>query len=95
MSGPWELFDLTPLPHQNKTKQNKIKACMESRLSTVQVESEQWTVHSSHQIKLKKKGSPSSPTRKKGRPLRSMKRLLISYMKILFLIMAAAIFGLD
>jgi len=39
---------------------------MQSRLSTVQVESEQWTVHSPNQTQLEKKNPPYlPPTRKK------------------------------
>ncbi len=43
----------------------KTKACMESPLSIVQVESEQWTVHSPHQTQLGKRNNLLiSPTRK-------------------------------
>jgi len=47
MSGvPWEHVALNPaFP----------KTCMESRLSTVQVESDHWTVHSTQQTQLGKK----------------------------------------
>jgi hypothetical protein len=76
------------------------KACMESWLSTVQVEIEQWTVHSPHQTKLANKipflSAPSPPpTRQKGRPLHCMTQLLIGCVEILFLKLAANIFGLD
>ncbi len=66
----WELFgehvrnlgalSFNPLPQ---------KACMDSRLSPVQVESEQWTVHSPHQTQLdNKKKTPSPPTKKRVAP---------------------------
>jgi len=38
---------------------------MESRLTTVQVESEQWTVHSPHQTQVEKKNPLPSPNHKK------------------------------
>jgi hypothetical protein len=45
---------------------------------------------------LKKKTSPTEhPQEKKVRPLHSMARLLIGCMKIIFLKLAATIFGLD
>jgi hypothetical protein len=69
MSGTWELFALTPTLIFYFF--NGKKACIESRLSTVQVESEQWTVHSPHrtQIEKKKKKTPSPhPQEKKGGP---------------------------
>jgi len=71
----WELFGehirnlgalrFNPLPQ---------KACMESRLSPVQVESEQWTVHSPHQTQLDNKKKPLSPPLPKTKewPLNSM-----------------------
>jgi hypothetical protein len=58
MSGTWELLDLTP---RKACMESPLKACMESWLSTVQVESEQWTVHSLHQSQLQKKKPPSLP----------------------------------
>ncbi len=51
MSETWELFALSPLT-LNQEKKTKKKACIESWLSTVQLESEQWTVHSPHQTQL-------------------------------------------
>jgi hypothetical protein len=52
MSRTWELFALT---HLQDSKREKKKACMESPLSIVQVESVKWTVHSPHQTQLQKK----------------------------------------
>jgi len=50
MSRTWELFALTHLPEKKKT-------CTESPLSIVQVESEQWTIHSPHQTQLEIKNT--------------------------------------
>jgi hypothetical protein len=62
----------------------------------VQVKSEQWTVHSPHQTQLERKNPPPTPTYKnKRRPLHSRTQLLIGCMEILFLKLAATIFGLD
>jgi hypothetical protein len=48
------------------------KVCMESPMSIVQVESEQWTVHSPHQTQLeKKKPCSPHPQEKKGGPFTS------------------------
>jgi hypothetical protein len=71
---------------------------MECQLSTVQVESEQWTAHSPHQTQLEKKTAPPPHTHKEkkvGHLLHSMTWLLIGCMEILFLKLAATIFGLD
>jgi len=55
--------------------------------STVQVESEQWTVHSPHQPQLQKINTPSppQPTREKGGPFTAHWKLKL----------AATIFGRD
>jgi len=69
---------------------------MKPELSTVQVESEQWTIHSSNQTQLEKeKPRPLPPhpqEKKKGRLLHSLMRLLIGCMEIK---LAVTIFGLD
>jgi hypothetical protein len=68
-------------------------ACMESPLSNVQVESEQSSLHTKHN--LKKTHPPSLPhPHEKRDALHSMTRFLISCMEILFLKFAATIFGL-
>jgi hypothetical protein len=60
------------------------------------MESEQWTIHSPQQTKLEKKNPLlPPPIRKKGMPLHSMTLLLIGWMEILFLKLAATTFGLD
>jgi hypothetical protein len=56
MSGTWELFALSEHPKKQR--------CIQSQMSTVQVESEHWTVHSPHQTQLLNPCPP--PTRKKG-----------------------------
>jgi hypothetical protein len=88
MSETWEFFAFTPLPHPNPPKEHAWKV-------TVQFPSEQWTVHSPRQTQLEKKILPHTSTRNKGRPLHSMTQLLISCKEILFLKLAATIFGLD
>jgi hypothetical protein len=63
-------------------------------MSIVQEEIERWIVHSPQQTQLEKKPLSSPPAiRKKGMPLHSMMLLLIGWMEILFLNLAA--FGLD
>jgi hypothetical protein len=66
----------------------KKKSCMESPLSNVQVEIEQWTTHSPHQTQLKKR-PPSCP-----HPHATI-QLLIGCMEILTLKLVATISGLD
>jgi hypothetical protein len=62
MLRTWKLFASLPHPTQKTT-------CMESRMPIVQVESEQWRVHSPQQTQLEKKPPPSPPPiRKKGMP---------------------------
>jgi len=92
LSGTWERFTYIP-PPPLKNKQI-IKACMESGLSTVQEESEQWTIHSPN-LKIKNHPSPPTLTREKGRPSHSMTQLLIGCIEILFIKLAATSFGLD
>ncbi len=60
--------------HSPTNKQKEKEVYMECQLSTVQVESEQWTAHSPHQTQLEKKnGSPSPhPQGKKSGPLTSL-----------------------
>jgi hypothetical protein len=48
----WELFALTPSPPWRKKK--KKKTCMETPLSIVRQESEEWIVHFPHQTQLEK-----------------------------------------
>ncbi len=81
----WELFALTHVQEKQKKLAGKV-------MSIVQVESEQWTVHTDLG---KKKPLLPSPTRKEGRPLHFTMWLLIGYIEILFLNLAATIFGLD
>jgi len=66
MSRTWELFAVTHLQEKKK------KACVESPLSIVELESEQWTVHSPHQTQLEnKKACSPHPQEKKGGPFTS------------------------
>jgi len=64
----WELFggrNLGTLCFDFPPQQER-KACMESRESTVQVESEQWTVNSPHQTQFEKRTSlPLHPPKRK------------------------------
>jgi len=79
-----ELFALTPT--LILIFFNGKKAWIESRLSTVQVENEQWTVHSPHrtQIENKKKTPlPPPPQAKKREDLHPMTQLLIGCMETL------------
>ncbi len=55
----------------------------------------QSTLHTKHNLQKKSPSSPTPATRQKGRPLHCMTRLLIGCMEILFLKLAATIFGLD
>jgi hypothetical protein len=78
------------------------KHAWKGELSTVQVEIEEWTVHSTHQTQLANKipfVSPTLPSTHKAKreapSLHCMTRLLITCMEILFLKLAATIFGLD
>jgi len=71
----WELFgkhvkNLGTLCFDPPPRKKK-KACMESPLSIVQVESEQWTVHSPHQTQLENK-NPDPLTHKKRREAPSL-----------------------
>ncbi len=68
---------------------------MKSGLCTVQVESEQSTLHTKHKLANKNFLPPPSPTREKGRSLHYMTQLLIGGMEILFLKLATTIFGMD
>jgi hypothetical protein len=54
MSETWEHFASRPLTNQKKKRKKKEekKACIESWVSTVQLESEQCTVHSPHRTQL-------------------------------------------
>ncbi len=54
MSGTWELLALTALPQTQRKKKEKMKACIESQLYTVQVESERWTLIACMEILLLK-----------------------------------------
>jgi len=60
MLRTWKLFASLPHPTQKTT-------CMESRMPIVQVESEQWRVHSPQQTQLEKKTPSFPPTHKKKR----------------------------
>jgi len=64
----WELYALI----SGKRKEKEKKACKKIPLSTIQVESEQGTVHPSHQTQLEKKDppchSPFTHKKKKGGP---------------------------
>jgi hypothetical protein len=91
----WELFEEhvknlgtlcfdSPPPKKKKEKRKKLD-----------MESEQWTVHSPHKSLLDDQETPRPPPKRKEMPLHSMMQLLICCMEILFLKLAATIFGLD
>jgi len=86
------LGTLTPPPNLKNKQINK--AGMEGGLSAGQEESEQWTIRAPH-LKIKNHPSPPTLTREKGRPSPSMTQLLIRCIEILFIKLAATIFGLD
>ncbi len=59
----WELFGLSEPPPPPPTPQKQ--RCIQSQMSTVQVESEHWTVHPPHQTQLLNP-CPPHPQEKKG-----------------------------
>jgi len=68
---PWETCQELGNSLLSPTSKRKKKACTESPLSIVQVESEQWTIHSPHQTQLENK-NPAPLTRKKRREAPSL-----------------------
>jgi hypothetical protein len=81
---------MIPRTHTQKKK----KKLHEKSIVHFQLESEGYTLHTKHNFKKKKQHLPPYRQDKKGRTLHSMTRLLISCMEILFLKLAAVIFGL-
>jgi len=89
MNGNSLLWSLAPTPKKNRKKLHE--------KSIVHCPIGKWRVHSPHETQLEKENTTSSVTHKikKEGPFTPWHVLLISCMEILFLKLAAIIFGLD